>query len=450
MTRKESLAMARLAAPLVVAQVAQMSMGVVGTVVAGRLGVREMAAQALASTVFALVVVAGWGVMCGLDPHVSRAIGASDPATAGRLHRQGLWLALAVGGSMAVLTLLCATPLLHAMGQSAALVNLTEQALAGSVWGILPGLAFSSYRSLCSAVGRPQTVMVAAVVGNVLHVPLSFWLAERHGVFGIGLAATLGRLLLVALVAVFVRMDARFQVYRGPWRGPVWHDLRPLLRSGLPLGMQYGAEVAGFVLITLWMGLIGESQLAAHEVALSVCSVVFQVPSALATAAAVRVGQATGRGDLTGEAVAGWTGFGLGACYAVLAAAAILALRGLLVGAYLPGAPPAVQQMALQFLGVAACFQIADAVQGVGFGVLRGLDDTRLPVLFNLAGFGLVGLPVSWYLVFKQHHPPDRLWWGLTVALAIIAVLLVLRFRWQIRHRATTAEILLAAPSGSQ
>ena len=192
-------------------------------------------------------------------------------------------------------------------------------------------------------------------------------------------------------------------------------------------------EVTGFVLTTLWMGLISASTLAAHEVALSIAAIAFQVPFAIGTAASMRVGHAIGRRDPRAVQRSGWTAFGVGMIYAVGSGAVMIALRTWMARQYLPSATDEVIALTCHFLTIAAGFQIADGIQAIGFGVLRGMDDTRVPVLFNVLGFWLLGIPMGYIAVFRLHQHADRLWWGLFLSLAVVATSLILRFRHRSR-----------------
>ncbi len=429
----ETSALLRLAAPLIVAQVAQMMMGVVGTAAAGRLGVQALAAQALGATTFTLVLITAYGLMAGLDPHVAQAIGAGQPQRAGQLYRQAVWLGLGAGVVL-TLGLLAAPAALQWMGQEAQLVRDTALYLDISALGLLPAMIYVCCRSFCSAVGQTRAVMVAAVAGNLLNAWLAFdWVDRGWGLAGIAWASVLCRVVMTAGLLAWIQWAPSLQAFRTPWTRPgalLW----PVVRSGAPLALQYGMEVAGFVLTTLWMGLLGAPTLAAHEVALSLSAIAFQVPFAIGTAASMRVGQAVGRRDAAAVARAGWTAFGLGLVFAVVSAAAMLAFATPMARLYLPTATPEVMALAVQFLFIAALFQLADGVQAIGFGVLRGLDDTRVPVLFNLLGFWLLGLPLGYVAVFVWHQHADRLWWGLSLALGVVAVALMWRFWWKAKQ----------------
>jgi MATE family multidrug resistance protein len=386
--------MLKLAGPLSVAQLAQMAMGLVGTLAAGRLGVQALAAQALAATTFVLVLITAFGLMAGIDPHVARAVGQRNLPEAGRLWRQSLWLGLFAGAPFVAL-LWGAPAALLAMGQEPGLVSDTAAYLHVAAPGLIPAMWYASTRSFCSAVGHPRPVMVSAVLANVLNAWLAFWFVDLGwGLPGIAAASLLCRGAMALGLIAWVQLGRDYHEMRGAWsRGawsrPTWAELRPQVASGLPLAIQYGLEVTGFVLITLWAGLLGTSVLAAHEVAMSIASAAFQVPFSLGTAAAMRVGIAVGARDRQGVARAGWTAFALAGVFAALSGVAMVATRHWMALQYLPKAEPAVLEMTAHFLLFAAAFQIADGLQAVGFGVLRGLDDTRVPMWFNVLGFAL-------------------------------------------------------------
>lgn len=442
----ECLALLRLSSPLIGAQLAQMAMGVVGTLVAGRLGVAVLAAQALGATVFVLVLITALGMMAGLDPHVARSIGARQFSQAGMQFRQGWWLVAVAGVPLTALLWLAPAALL-AMGQDPRLVADTRQYLDWTAVGLLPALGYALCRSFASAVGNAGAVMVIAVAGNVIHALLACWLALPDyggmgmGLRGLGIATAACRLLMCLALLAWVLWAPAFAHVRARFAMPNRELLLPMLRTGLPLGVQYGLEVTGFVLTTLWMGLLGDKVLAAHEVALSTAAIAFQVPFSIGTAAAMRVGRAVGRGDPAAVRLAGWCAFAVGTAYAFAAAAALATLRHPIARAYLPDGGETVLTLAEHLLVIAAAFQLFDGVQAIGFGVLRGLDDTRMPMLLNVLGFGLLGLPFGYVSVFVLHRGPDRLWWGLTLALGVVAVGLVARFGWWTRRMGTDAAV---------
>ncbi len=442
--RQEVRSLLVLAAPLVVAQLAQMAMGVVGTMVAGQLGVRQLAAQGLGATAFSMVLIMAFGLMAGLDPHVARAVGAGEPQRAGRLFYQGLWTAT-LGALPLMALIVLSGRALRWMGQDPQLMDQVEVYLNWSAVGILPAMWFAASRSFLSAIGQPAIVMRAAVVANVVHAALCLWLGlggwgvPRLGLQGIAVASVLGRVLMVGLLVAGIRFSPALAPFRSAFARPEWPLLRTVLRSGLPLALQYALEASGFALVTFWMGLIGAATLAAHEVALNLAALAFQVPFALSTAAAMRVGYAVGRRDVPGIRRAGWTALRLGVAYSVLSGGLMMLLREPMAHLYLPHADPQVLVVTCHFLAIAAAFQLADGGQAIGFGVLRGLDDTRVPVLFNLLGFSLLGLPLGYWRVFLQHDDPAWLWWGLSLALGVVALSLALRFAWLVRRQPAAA-----------
>jgi MATE family multidrug resistance protein len=430
-----------------------MAMGVTGTILAGHIGVRALAVLALSNSVFSAVLIAGMGVLMGLDPHVARAIGAKDFRRAGRLLGQAPWLVLLAG--LPLLGALALGPTaLAAMGQDPTVLPEVGEYLQALGWGLLPALWFYAYRAFLAAADRPGVVLAASVVANVVNVGFGLWFIygglglPPQGVQGVAWAATASRLVLLAFVAGWVRWDPRLSGHRHPFEWPTWALVWPLLRTGLPIGVHTGVEVTAFALVTLLMGLVSADAVAAHQVALTVASVTFQVPLAIGAAAAVRVGQALGRRDETAVVRAGWTALAVGLAFGVTSAGAMYALRDSIAQANLPSAGPELLALAAQLLTIGAAFQIMDGAQAIGFGALRGLDDTRVPVLFNVLGFVLLGIPAGYAGTFLWGGGPGWLWWGLCVGLGVVAVLLWGRFAVMLRRRRIAASAA-AAPRAS-
>jgi len=432
--RGEVAALLHLAWPLIVAYLAQMAMGVIDTAMIGRVSVDALAALALGNSVMISVLVTGAGVALGLDPHAARAVGAGDPRQAGRLLRQSVYLSTAFALPL-VLVLQHTGPLLRAMGQKPEVVDLMVPYLDLLSWSVLPSMWTFCYRGFVSAAGRPTIVLASTIVATALKIALNRWFIfgglglDPMGLSGAALASLIARCAIVAVIAGYARVHPVFRPYRAPWGLPERASLVKLLRTGLPLGVQNGIEVAGFSLVTLLMGLVSSAALAAHQVALNVASVTFQVPFAIGAAAAVRVGHAVGRRDEPGLARAGWTAFSVGVVFGLGSALSLFVFRSDLALLYLPDADPVVLALTAHLLAIAAVFQLADGAQAIGFGVLRGLDDTRLPVLFNVLGYAILGLPFGWFTVFHLGWEPGMLWWGLSIALAAVSTLLALRFR---------------------
>jgi MATE family multidrug resistance protein len=425
----------RLAAPLVVGQVALMTLNVVDLAMAGRLGAEPMAALAVSTTLFYAVIVVAQGLVMGLDPFVSQAYGAGE-------HRRcGLWLLRGIAvGAVATLPVvlvlaLAGAPLLRLLGQPAELLPTADLYLRALCPGILFRMLYVACRQVLQAQGRVALPVTVALLANGVNALADYafihgaWGLPELGVVGVGLAtsvcdAFMGLTLLAAVLA------GPFLRGHGRWRlGEVFEleALRRFFRVSLPLAAQTGLEGWGFVFSSLMAGWLGAVVVAGHQVALNLAAVVYMVPLGLSSAVVVRVGQAVGRDDRPGLGRAVGVGLGMGAGIATLTASLFALAPGPLAGIYTTDA--AVLALAVSLLPLAAAFQLFDALQVVGLGVLRGLGDTRFPALASLLGFWVLGLPLGAWLAIPGGLGARGIWIGLVVGLTIISMVVLLRIR---------------------
>lgn len=429
--RTELSALFALAIPLVVARAGHACMGLVDTLVAGRISSDAVAAVGLGSTSWFLVYVLPFGVLLGLDPLVSQSVGAGDERRwrAGLVSARWIALAVAVPAALAIWQL---PDFLAWIQQPPSVVEVLRPYMFFMAIGVLPGMLFHAYGTYLTAHGHTGQFVAISVVVNVLNLVLDLWFV--HGGLGVPPLGVAGIGAATAGCAIAEVVLLRWAMHRKPvlralyekWRVPDWDVTRRIVRTGVPVGVQYGFEVAGFTVVTYLVGLFGATTLAGHQVALSVSSVTFTVALGVSSAASVRVGQAAGAGQPRAVALAGRVALGVGLTLAACAAAAMALGRDVVAGAYTDD--PATLEVASQFLLIAAAFQLADMVQAIGFGLLRGLDDTRIPVTFNVVAYWCLGVPLGAYAAFVLFDDPTWLWWGLTGALTIVAVALAIRF----------------------
>jgi MATE family multidrug resistance protein len=295
-------------------------------------------------------------------------------------------------------------------------------------------------RSFVATFNRPRSALVVTALGVVANGLFNYALIFGEfglpalGVVGAGLGTTAASLLMLGGMLGFLSLDrrfARFAILDRFWR-PDWHGLREILRIGTPIGLALLFEVAMFAGGTFMMGLIAPDQLAAHQIALQVASITFMVPLGIGQAASIRVGIAAGAGDREGIRKAGWTALALGVAFMVMAALAILALpqqiAGLFVGGDVVGERQVVRDYAVVFLGYAALFQIFDATQTIGVSVLRGLKDTRVPMMLAAFSYWVIGFVIAAGLAFGLGVGGPGIWIGYVVALVVASTLMVGRF----------------------
>lgn len=426
-----------LALPIVVVQVGMMAMGAVDTIMVGRVSAAALAAVALGNVYFFTVAIFGVGVLMALDPVIAQAVGAGDrPAIARGLQRA---FVLAVG--LAVVAGLAMGPgevVLRALGQPADVVPLAGGYARAAIPGVFPFLAFTVLRQTLQAMNITRPIVVAVVAANLVNVALNWILVFGHlgmpalGPVGTGWATSGSRWFMALALAGLAW--TRIRPYARPFRREV---LRPIpmlrmVRLGAPIGAQYQLEFGAFAIIALLMGSLGTVPMAAHQVAINLASLTFMVPLGVSAAAAVRVGQAVGR-DLPAEArAAARAALLVGATFMSFTALAFLTAPGLLARVYTDELP--VLGLATTLIPIAGVFQVFDGLQVVSGGILRGVGDTRSPLVMNILGFWLVGLPVSLYLGFHTTAGPIGLWWGLVAGLGSVACFLLLRVRHRMRR----------------
>jgi MATE family multidrug resistance protein len=441
---QEAIALAMLSWPLIVTNLAQIAMGTTDVLLMGWLGPDTLAAGALGTNLYFIALIFGIGLLNATSPMIARSLGR-DPDEVDDVRgavRQALWAA----ACMALpfwLVLWWSEPLLIRLGQDPALAIAAGIYLRMLQWALFPTWGYIVLRSLVSALERPVWLLLIGLAGVVLNAAANWCLMLGHcgcqplGIAGSGLATLLSNSLMFAALAVVVQLMKPFRHSRvfAAFLTPDWRQFRRLLRLGLPMAATLSFEVTMFIAAVFLMGLIGEAALAAHAIAIQLASLTFMVPLGIAQAATVRVGRAYGAQDREGVRRAGWTAFWLAVVFmAAMSLTMILASR-MLISAFVDVSDAknaTVVALATSFLMFAALFQIADGAQAVGSGMLRGLHDTRTPMLFALGGYWGIGLPLGVVLAFPLGLGGVGIWVGLATGLAVVAILMVRR--WQCRE----------------
>ncbi|MEO8619674.1 MAG: MATE family efflux transporter [bacterium] len=430
--------MSRLAVPVVMAQVGLMLMGVVDTLMVGRVSAEALAAVALGNLYFTTLVVPASGTLMVLDAVVAQAVGARDRDGVARGIQRGFLLALAIGVLMSV-ALLPVRPMLVLFHQPPTLIPIASSYVLISILGVFPFLAFVVLRQSLQAMGQMRVLIAVIVVANLTNAFLNWVLVYGHlgspalGAIGSAWATLVSRWLMAILLLVLGWRVLHPSLV--PWRRESLHaaPLWAMLRLGVPIGMQQGLEFGAFAAIGVLMGVLGAVQMAAHQIAINIASLTFMVPLGVGAAAAVRVGHAAGAGDEEAARESARAAIVCGVGFMVITAAAFLAMPAAIAAVYTHDIP--VATLAAALIPVAGVFQVFDGIQAVSGGVLRGLGDTRAPFMINLAGFWLAGFPVSVVLGFYTRLGAVGLWWGFVAGLGVVAVLLLLRVRNRMRGK---------------
>jgi MATE family multidrug resistance protein len=431
--RPELSAMIALAVPVVLSELGWMAMGIVDTVMVGRLGPVAIGAVALGNAVCYTPSLFGIGLMLGLDTLVSQAYGRQDHDDCHRWLAQGVYLA-------AIITL----PLMLLIGAAsyglalAGIMPVVAAPAAGYLrilnLGTLPLLLYGGTRRYLQGVGQVRVITVTYVLANLLNW-FGNWVLiygklglPALGVNGSAISTVLSRLFMAAALLGFAW---RYERQRGHplfrhWAGPSLARLRELVRLGAPAAGQIVLEVGAWNLVTLAAGYLTPAALATQQIVLNYASITYMVPLGVSAAAAVSVGHAVGAGDAQRARRAGWLALALGTGFMLLAAVVFLLAPRPLIELYTHNAQ--VLAVGTGLLGLVAAFQIFDGIQTVSTGALRGLGETRIPMLANLVGYWVLGLPLGFILCFVFHWGIFGMWIGLTLALIVIASALLLRW----------------------
>jgi MATE family multidrug resistance protein len=430
---REIGSVARLAAPLSLAKMSHMVMAFVDTAMAGQVGREALGGLALANACYFTLFLFGLGIIGGLEPVAGGELARRGPVGARDSAEAGLWVGGVAGLFAALVSVLLVPTLLLAMGQDPAVVEQARRFLLIGAWGGIPALAAQAiiaqltlHRANFVVTAAMATIVLVHVAINLVLVPGRFGLPAL-GIQGLAVSRLVGDALLLGILMLATRRLGRWDVLPVSIRRPSMPLVRQVLRYGGSIGVQFVLEVAAFNLVTVLMGRLGAAVLAGSTIALNVASFSFTLVMGVASAGAARVAIAIGQGDRGGARRSGWATLCLAWMLAVGSGAVMLLGDDWIVSRYT--SDPEVAQWALRFMVCAVAFQLFDMTQGACFGVLRGAGDTRVPALFNIAGYWVVGLPLAFWLVFGLDRDPTWLWWGLTAGLMLIAVLLLVRFQ---------------------
>lgn len=442
--RRDLGEMLALAVPAVVVQVGLMMMGAVDTVMVGHLDRHALAAVAVGNVYVFGTLVWGMGLMMVLDPIVSQAVGAGDKVGIARGVQRGIVLAAALTIPLTLVNL-PGERVLAFLHQSPEIVPLAARFTRATLPGLFPFLLFLVFRQTLQAMERMAPIVWTIVIANAVNLGLNWVLIYGKfglpalGAVGSGLATALSRFILVGGLLVLAWPELKPTLL--PWR-PEAFDLVPLARMlgvGFPIAVTMALEYGAFAAVGLMMGTLGTTQMAAHQVALNLASLTFMVPLGVSGAGAVLVGQAIGRGDPDGMRRAGGAALALGVGVMVSTAVLFVLIPVGLAQVY--STDVAVVALAASLIPLAGLFQVFDGIQAVAVGILRGAGDTRWPMMINILGFWLVGVPISIWLGFYAGYGPIGLWWGFVAGLAAVAVLLLWRVRT--RFRSTIARLII-------
>jgi MATE family multidrug resistance protein len=427
----------RLALPLVIAELSWMTMGIVDTLMVGRLpsSAIAIAAVSLGSSLYHVLLFFGGGLLLGMDTLVAHAFGREDLEEARRILACGVFLALVLTPPL-MLAISFWPPVVAAVGVTPDVLGPMRPFLVALNWSTLPLLLYFACRRYLQAVHVVKPVTFAMISANLLNAVGNWifiyghWGAPQLGIVGSGISTLFARIYMALVMVATVLWFQR----RHPAVSPFAVDfgrLRRLLALGLPAASQFLLEVGVFSAVTALCGKLGAVALAGHQIALNCAAFTYMVPLGFASAAAVRVGNNLGRGDRRAAGEAGWTAIFLGAAFMTSAGIVMLAIPRLIARAFSPD--PAVVHAASVLLMIAAAFQLFDGLQTVATGALRGAGDTRTPMIANFIAYWIIGLPLGMWLCFRVGWGAPGLWAGLCLGLILIGTTLLWVWRTKMR-----------------
>src|SRR5687767_11963320 len=434
----------KLAIPVILAEVGWMVMGIVDTMMVGPLGPAAIGAAGLGSGVFTAIAIFGMGLMLGLDAYVSQTHGAGDEAECRRWLHSGVWLAALVGPPIVGLTWLLYASL-EAWGLHPEIQVLVGPYLRGLSWSAIPLLFYAAFRRYLQGMHLVRPVMFALVTANIINAVGNWILIYGHlgapafGVEGSAWATTLARSWMAGFLLVAITIEHRQHLDRQP-HVPWMLDLariKRLVALGFPAAAQITLEVGVFAAATALAGRLDPVSSGSHQIALNLASLAFMVPLGLASSGAVRVGHAVGAGDLRRAARAGWTALGTSSAIMLAIGVAFFLWPVALLRAF--SDDPRVIDIGVGLLAIAAAFQLFDGAQAVTTGILRGTGDTRTPLITNVVGHWVLGLPVGYALCFVFGWGVAGLWLGLSIGLVFVSAILTTVW-WRKAHAMQNSE----------
>ena len=434
-----------LAYPVMLSQLGQVAVGVADSMMVGRLGALELAASSLANSILFVALMFGIGISMGLTPLVSNAFGKGKTNQISRLFSNSLLINFLAGVALFGLVLL--------FSQSLSLLNQPEEVEALALpflliitASLVPLMLFQTFKQFVEGLSQTKQAMFITIAANLVNVFLNWLLIWGHwgfpelGFLGAAWATLISRVLMMVLMGGYVLTSKRYrdfkiQIFRFK---PNWTLCQRILKIGVPTGFQFIFEVSAFSAAAIMMGWISVNALAGHQIALNLASISYMMATGLATAGMIRVSHYIGKEDFKGMREAGMVAFGMAATFMFVCALLFFVLRFFLPTLYIDD--PQVISLAASLLVLAGLFQLSDGIQVVGLGVLRGLEDVKVPTVVTFLAYWGLGLPLGYFLAFTMGMAEKGIWIGLLIGLTLTAGLLLYRFD-QLSKRKTKSKI---------
>jgi MATE family multidrug resistance protein len=423
----------RLALPVVLSQLGQVSVGVADSMMVGRLGAVELAAASLGNSIFFVLLMFGMGISMGITPLVSIAEGKGKMKRISSLFQHGLWINIFTAILLIGIIMMLSQGL-HFLDQPEEVVQITIPYLLIITASMLPFMIFQTFKQFAEGLSQTKQAMYVTIFCNLVNVFLNWVLiygklgAPELGLNGAGIATLISRVLMPIMMGWYVIRSKRYQLFdlQMGIKKLRFFMINRILKIGLPTGFQYIFEVSAFSAAAIMMGWIGVNALAGHQIALNLASISYMMAAGLSTAGMIRVSNQIGKGSQKAMREAGMVVFGMVLIFMFTCAVIFVVFRYTLPTFYIDDME--VIQISASLLVIAGLFQLSDGVQVVGLGVLRGMEDVKFPTIITLIAYWVLGLPLGYFLAFELEMGAEGIWYGLLIGLSITAVVLFFRF----------------------
>ena len=432
--------------PVIITQILQMSMSFVDTVMAGRLSAQDLAAVAVGNAVLLPIVVLCLGCMMAVTPIVAQNVGGRRFKQIGKNARQVLWLAFFLSIPCFFLLRNLEFMMVY-MGVTEEIIPVAAGYMKAISWGIFPAFAYGALRYFNEGLTVTRPAMFIAIIGLLVNIPANYVLMfgklgfPQLGAIGTGYAsAIVFTVMFIAMAWFTATFDTfkRFEIF-SQFRLPEKRYLSELVKIGVPIGISSAMEVTMFAVVSLLISTLSTIEIAGHQVAINFASLCFMIPFGLSVAISARVGNSVGRGQISEARFRGYVGVGISVLLMCCTAAVMLLFPEQITRIYTQDHE--VIAIAVQLLFLAAIFQVSDGLQVAGFGALRGLKDTKVPMFVNLFAYWMIGIPVAYTLGFTYGYGAPGFWVGLIAGLTIAGILHNLRFFIKTKEPKSTQRI---------
>ena len=426
-------ALVKLGLPVILAQLGQVTVGVIDNMMIGHVGTQELAAASFANTIFWLVIVFGTGFSYAITPLVGKARGNFDMDKVGAWFKSGMGAVVIMGVFLSLIIYIISL-FMDDMGQSAEVIPPARGYLWIISFSILPMMVFMGYKQFCEGLANTRVAMNIVLIANLINVIFNYILINGKlglpamGLNGAGYGTLISRLFMAVSFFFVFRNGKSFKAY-GEIISKAEFAIQDFLRiwkMGIPIGAQLVMEASAFMLSTIMMGWISVAGLAAHQIVLSISTISFMVYLGIASSTTIRVSSLFGENRIDEMRQAGWAAIHLVILMVLIIGLGFLLLRNVLPTLF--SEDPAVIVLAAQFIVVMLIYQLFDGLQIVFGSILRGMSDVNIPTLYTFIAYFVVSLPTGYLCAFTFRMGEVGIWWGLPAGLGTASFLFMLRF----------------------